>query len=133
MKNEKNYMGFLIPTWNIANFEAFRWNISLSANFLFLKSAQQIPSQISMQDDPCLAAKCIKISHVFGESTHKVILEKFTSSPIDSMPSILQIKDSSNKQASYEWWSVLLLFSFKIVWTFLIRFCFLFILIKNIF
>ena len=31
-------MGFLTyTTLNIANFEAFRWNISLNANFLFLK------------------------------------------------------------------------------------------------
>ena len=37
MKNEKNYLGFLIHK-NIANFEAFRWNILLSANLLFLKS-----------------------------------------------------------------------------------------------
>ena len=29
-------MGFLI--YNIANFEAFRWNISLSTNLLFMKS-----------------------------------------------------------------------------------------------
>ena len=33
------YVGFLIPTWNMANFKAFCWNISLSSNFLFLKSA----------------------------------------------------------------------------------------------
>ena len=36
MKNEKNYMGFLIH--KIANFEVFCWNISLSANLLFMKS-----------------------------------------------------------------------------------------------
>ena len=37
MKYEKNYMGFLIHKI-VANFEAFHWNISLSANLLFLKS-----------------------------------------------------------------------------------------------
>ena len=37
MKNEKKLYGFSY-TQNIANFEAFRWNISLSANLLFLKS-----------------------------------------------------------------------------------------------
>ena len=43
MKNEKNYMGFLVHK-NIANFEAFRWNISLSANLLFLKSGTGLVS-----------------------------------------------------------------------------------------
>ena len=38
MKNEKNYMGFLIHKIYIANFEAFHWNILLSAILLFLKS-----------------------------------------------------------------------------------------------
>ena len=37
MKNEKKIHGFSY-TLNIANFEAFSWSISLSANILFLKS-----------------------------------------------------------------------------------------------
>ena len=44
MKNEKNYMGFLIQK-NIAKFEAFPWNISLSANLLFLKSENVLLSR----------------------------------------------------------------------------------------
>ena len=35
-RNEKNYVGFVFQ--NMANFEAFRYTISLSINFLFLKS-----------------------------------------------------------------------------------------------
>ena len=37
MKNKKKLHGFSY-TKNIANFEAFCWNILLSANLLFLKS-----------------------------------------------------------------------------------------------
>ena len=37
--HEKNYKGFLI---HIANFEAFCWKISLSANLLFLKGGRRI-------------------------------------------------------------------------------------------
>ena len=37
MTNGKSNFGFSY-TLNMANFETFRWNISLSANFLFLKS-----------------------------------------------------------------------------------------------
>ena len=37
MKNGKSNFGFSFAE-NIANFEAFRWNISLSANLFFLKS-----------------------------------------------------------------------------------------------
>ena len=40
MKNEKNYLGFSFSN-NMANFEAFRWNISSSINLLFLKSDAQ--------------------------------------------------------------------------------------------
>ena len=34
MKNKKKLRGFSY-TWNIANFESFRWNISLSTNLFF--------------------------------------------------------------------------------------------------
>ena len=37
MKNEKNYMGFLIHKIQQI-FEAFHWNIFFSANLLFMKS-----------------------------------------------------------------------------------------------
>ena len=40
MTNEKNYMGFLMHKIYVANFEAFRWNILLSTNLLFLKSEE---------------------------------------------------------------------------------------------
>ena len=48
MKNEKNYMGFLIHEIYIVNFEAFRWGISLSTNLLFLKS-DYIPTKNSVE------------------------------------------------------------------------------------
>ena len=40
MKNEKKKIMwvFLYYTYDIANFEAFHWNISMSANLLFLKN-----------------------------------------------------------------------------------------------
>ena len=41
MKN-KNKIHRFSYTWNIANFEAFCWNISLSANLLFMKSVSGI-------------------------------------------------------------------------------------------
>ena len=42
MKKEKNYIGYLKPshTKNLANFETFCWNISLSTNLLYLKSKE---------------------------------------------------------------------------------------------
>ena len=42
---QKNYLDFHIYTKNIANFEAFCWIISLCANLIFLKGAQQIFKQ----------------------------------------------------------------------------------------
>ena len=41
MKNEKKLHGFSY-TKNIANFDAFRWNISLSAKLLFMKSVLKL-------------------------------------------------------------------------------------------
>ena len=41
MKNEKNYMGFLIIK-NIANFEAFWWDKNFSKNLLFLGNAMEV-------------------------------------------------------------------------------------------
>ena len=42
MKNKKELVLFCVGTYNIGNFEAFHWNILLSAIFLFLKSDKHI-------------------------------------------------------------------------------------------
>ena len=72
MKDEKNYMGFLMHK-DIANFEAFCWNISLSATLLFLKSVlRPDPESISyfiQQDATLLLLLCIQTNSILCQSS----------------------------------------------------------------
>ena len=65
MKNEKNYMA------NIANFEAFCWNISLSANLLFMKSARENETKIVKITHSAVAAHVV-ISYATPNFTAQV-------------------------------------------------------------